>query len=371
MRDPRMLKLAKNLVNYSCRTQPGENVLVEATGIPADFVTALVDEIHLAGGNAFVQINDPKVTRSLVRGASDAQVDLWAELDALRMSRMQAYIGVRGGSNSFEMSDVGKDDLKRYMVGYNEPVHSKIRVPKTKWVVLRYPLPAMAQLAGKSTDAFEEFYFNVCNLDYGKMSRAMDPLVELMNKTDRVRLSGKGLDLTFSIKDIPAIKCAGECNIPDGEVYTAPVKDSVNGVITYNTPSLYQGLSYENIALTFKDGKIVEATANHHEKINEIFNTDDGARYVGEFAIGVNPYINEPMKDTLFDEKIAGSFHFTPGNCYDEAPNGNKSAIHWDLVFIQTPQYGGGEMYFDDVLVRKDGRFVLPQLEMLNPENLK
>ena len=222
-----------------------------------------------------------------------------------------------------------------------------------------------------STDAFEDYYFNVCNLDYSKMSKAMDKLVDLMNKTDKVRLTAKDTDLTFSIKDIPAIKCAGEMNIPDGEVYTAPVKDSINGTITYNTPSLKDGFTYENIKLTFKDGKIIEATANDTEKINKIFDMDEGARYVGEFAIGVNPYILNPMKDTLFDEKIAGSIHFTPGCCYDDAYNGNQSALHWDLVLIQRPEYGGGEIYFDDVLIRKDGLFVIDELKCLNPENLK
>ncbi|WP_312049560.1 aminopeptidase, partial [Exiguobacterium profundum] len=215
------------------------------------------------------------------------------------------------------------------------------------------------------------FYFNVCTLDYGKMDRAMDGLVELMNKTDRVTLKGPGTDLSFSIKDIPAIKCSGQMNIPDGEVFTAPVKDSVNGVITYNTPSPYQGFTFENVKLTFKDGKIVDATANDTERINEVFNTDEGARYVGEFAIGVNPYIQHPMKDILFDEKIDGSFHFTPGQAYDEAYNGNNSSVHWDLVNIQRPDYGGGEIWFDDVLIRKDGRFVIDALLPLNPENLK
>ena len=160
-------------------------------------------------------------------------------------------------------------------------------------------------------------------------------------------------------------------NIPDGEVYTAPVKDSINGTLTYNTPAVFQGFTFENISFRFENGKIVEATANDTERINEVLNTDEGARYIGEFAIGVNPYILKPMKDTLFDEKIMGSFHFTPGNCYEEeAPNGNSSAIHWDLVCIQTPEYGGGEIYFDDVLIRKDGRFVVKELECLNPENL-
>jgi aminopeptidase len=202
------------------------------------------------------------------------------------------------------------------------------------------------------------------------MSKAMDPLVELMENTDRVRITGVGTDLSFSIKGMPAIKCAGEVNIPDGEVFSAPIRDSVNGYITYNTPAEYQGFTYENIRLEFKNGKIVKATANDTERINKVFDTDDGARYVGEFAIGVNPYITKPMKDTLFDEKIMGSIHFTPGSAYDDCDNGNESAIHWDLVFIQTPEFGGGEIWFDDNLIRKDGKFVFESLKVLNPENL-
>ena len=188
----------------------------------------------------------------------------------------------------------------------------------------------MAQLANMSQEAFEEFFFNVCTLDYKKMSRAMDTLVELMNRTDKVHLVGPGTDLKFSIKDIPAVKCDGLRNIPDGEVYTAPVLESMNGVISYNTPSEEQGYTYENIRFEIKKGKIVKATANNDEKINALLDTDEGARYFGEFAIGVNPYVLTPMKDTLFDEKICGSFHLTPGMCYEDAPNGNKSAVHWD-----------------------------------------
>ena len=203
------------------------------------------------------------------------------------------------------------------------------------------------------------------------MIEAVEPLRLLMERTDQVRIVGNGTDLTFSIKGIPAVPCCGEMNIPDGEIYTAPVRDSVNGVLCYNTPSQYQGFVYENICLTFENGKIVNAEANDTRRINKVFDTDEGARYVGEFAIGINPYVLTPMKDTLFDETIMGSFHFTPGNCYDEAPNGNSSAIHWDLVCIQTPEWGGGEIWFDGVLVRKDGRFVLPELQGLNPEELK
>jgi aminopeptidase len=195
----------------------------------------------------------------------------------------------------------------------------------------------------------------------------MDPLVQLLERTDKVQIKGPGTDLTFSIKNIPVIKCDGEKNIPDGEVYTAPVKDSVNGVIRYNTPSPHDGFVFKDMELTFEKGKIIKAVSNDSDRCNAIFDTDDGARYVGEFAFGVNPQIHDAMGDILFDEKIAGSIHFTPGASYDDAFNGNKSAVHWDLVLIQTPAYGGGEIYLDDVLVRKDGLFVIDELKGLNP----
>jgi aminopeptidase len=370
MKDPRIEKLAKNLLNFSVKLQKGENVLIDSKGNNDELVHALVKEAYRIGANPFVWVSHPTITRELAMGANIEQQKLIARLDAELMSNMQAYVGIRGGSNISEFSDVPAEKLEIMSKYYSEEVHGKVRVPKTRWVVMRYPSPSMAQQAGMSTEAFEDYYFNVCNLDYSKMDKALDSLKALMERTDKVRIVGKGTDLEFSIKGIPAVKCAGEMNIPDGEIYTAPVNNSVNGVISYNTPSLRDGFTFENVVLKFKDGRIVEATSNDTERINKIFDIDEGARYVGEFAIGVNPYITVPMKDTLFDEKIAGSFHFTPGSCYDDADNGNQSALHWDLVCIQTPEYGGGEMYFDGVLIRKDGRFVLPELECLNPENL-
>ena len=370
MTDPRLKTLACNLVNYSTRVEPGQRVLIEATGDVSDLVIELVKAVSAAGAKAFVQLNDQRIQREIIRNAEDSLFDDWAKYDTFRMSDMDAYIGVRAGNNTFELSDVPKQKLKQYSVLYSEPVHSKIRVPKTNWVVLRYPNSSMAQLAQTSTEAFEDFYFNVCNLDYKKMSEAMNPLVELMEKTDRVRIIGPGTDLEFSIKDIPVIKCDGHMNIPDGEIYTAPVRDSMNGYISYNTPSMHQGFCYSDIRFTIKDGRIIEATANDTEKVNHVLDTDANSRYFGEFAIGVNPYINAPMLDTLFDEKIAGSIHLTPGMAYDDAFNGNKSALHWDLVLIQTEQYGGGEIYFDGVLVRKNGLFTLDKLQCLNPQNL-
>lgn len=371
MKDPRIDQLAKNLIHYSCKLQPGEKVLIDMFGTEVDLVKALVNEAYEAGGIPFVNLNNHEVSRALLKGASAEQLDLQASWDVARMKAMDAYIGVRAGNNASEHADVPAEKSQLHQIHYNSPVHSKVRVNETKWVVLRYPNHSMAQLANMSTEAFEDFYFQVCNLDYSKMDKAMDSLVELMNKTDQVHIKGPGTDLTFSIKDIPAIKCSGELNIPDGEVYTAPVKDSINGTLTYNTKTKYLGTTFDNITFEFKDGKIINASANETEKINKILDTDEGARFIGEFAIGVNPYILHPMQDTLFDEKIDGSFHFTPGQAYENAYNGNNSSIHWDIVCIQRPEYGGGEIYFDGKLIRKDGRFMIPELEGLNPENLK
>lgn len=370
MKDIRITKLANNLINYSCNLKEGEKVLIEAFGNCLPLVNELIKEAYKAKAIPFVTLKDKEVDRQLLFNATKEQLDMMAKYECNRMKDMDAYIGIRATSNISETSDVPSEKTTLYNKYFSDPVHGKIRVPDTKWVILRYPNYSMAQAANMSTEKFEDFYFDVCNLDYSKMSKAMDILVELMNKTDKVRITGPNTDLSFSIKDIPSIKCSGEMNIPDGEVYTAPVKNSVNGTITYNTPSLQNGFTFEQIKLTFKDGKIVDATANNTEKINEIFDIDEGARYVGEFSFGLNPYILEPMKDTLFDEKITGSLHFTPGASYDDAYNGNESALHWDLVLVQRPEYGGGEIYFDDVLIRKDGLFVLETLKCLNPLNL-
>ena len=371
MKDPRIEKLAKNLINYSVKLKPGEKILIESLGNEVLLTRELIRQAYLAGGIPFVTVKNNELTRVLLMNATKEQMTKIGEFEAIRMREMDAYIGIRIWENINEMSDVPAENMKLYMEYYWKPVHKEIRVCKTKWCILRYPNHSMAQLANMSTEAFEDFFFDVCCLDYQKMSLAMDSLVELMNKTDVVRIKGPGTDLTFSIKGMKAIKCDGEKNIPDGEVYTAPVKDSVNGYITYNVPAVYQGFTFENIRFEFKNGKIVKAIANDSERINKILDTDEGARYIGEFALGVNPYILKPMKDTLFDEKINGSFHFTPGSSYEDCYNGNESAIHWDLVCIQRPEYGGGEIWFDDKLVRKDGRFVIQELDALNEENLK
>jgi len=368
--DSRLEKLAKILVNYSVKVKPGENVLVQDTGVEPAFDRALVKAIHEAGGRAFVSLRDKTLDRALLRDAPPEQVELQARFERERMDEMDCFIGFNAWRNLSSWSDLSGGELDLYNKNIWKKVHIESRLPGTRWVVLRFPTAAMAQMAAMSEEAFEDFFFDVCTMDYARMSKAMDPLVSYLAKTDKVRIVGPGTDLSFSIKGLPPIKCDGSMNIPDGEVYTAPVKGSVNGVIQYNTPSEHEGFTYENIRFEFKDGKIVKATSNDNERLNRVLDTDDGARYVGEFAFGVNPYITRAMKETLFDEKISGSIHFTPGNSYDDCFNGNRSAVHWDLVLIQTPEFGGGEIWLDGRLVRKDGLFVVPELEGLNPKNL-
>lgn len=368
--DPRDKTLADLLVDYSCEIQQGENILIDFEGMESKpLIKEIIRNVYLKGGKPYVNMIDTEITREIMMNCQEDQVKFMNDYQLMQMKGMDAYIAVRGSANASELSDVPPEKLGMYSK-LRSPVLD-YRVDHTKWCILRYPTPSLAQAAGMSQEAFADFFYQVCTLDYKKMSKAMDALVDLMNKTDKVNIKGPGTDLEFSIKGIPAVKCDGKMNIPDGEVYTAPVKDSMNGYITYNTVSMEEGFTYENIRFEIENGKIVKATANDTKRINEHLDTDEGARYFGEFAIGVNPYILEPMKDTLFDEKIAGSFHLTPGMCYEDAPNGNKSAVHWDLVMIQRPEYGGGEIWFDDKLIRKDGIFVLPELEDLNPENLK
>jgi aminopeptidase len=365
MKDKRNEVLAKNLVNYSCRLKAGETIMIEIKGKETlELAKEIIKEATRVGSIPYWYYNDESLQRNWIAGASDKQFKAFSNLHLKIMKSCDAYLGLRGSDNPFDLADISPKQMQKNQLLFYKPVHLVQRVKRTKWCVLRFPNNAMAQLAETSQESFEKFYYDVCCLNYAKMSKAMDPLVRLMKKTDKVRLVAPGTDLSFSIKGIPVVKCDGLRNIPDGEVYTAPVRNSVNGVITYNTPSLHDGLTFNGIRFEFRNGKIVDATCDGlTKKLNEVLDTDPGARYVGEFAIGVNPFIMHPMKDTLFDEKIAGSFHFTPGACYDEAPNGNNSAIHWDLVLIQRKDYGGGEIYFDNKLIRKDGVFTDKKME--------
>jgi len=368
MHDPRCDRLASLLVNFSTRLKPGEKVLIDAFDIPPEMSVALIRAARAAGALPFVQINQARVSREVALSATPEQLDFSSKHELARMKAMDAYIAVRGSENISESSDVPAAQMK-LLACKLKPVLD-YRVKKTRWCVLRWPSPSMAQQAGMSTERFEKFFFDVCTLDYSRMQPGMKALKALMDRTDRIEIKGPGTDLAFSIKDIPAISCGGTHNIPDGEVFTAPVKKSVQGFVTFNAPTIYQGAAFDNIRLEFKDGKVADATGSNTPRLNEILNSDEGARFIGEFSLAFNPHILEPMRDILFDEKIAGSFHFTPGQAYEQADNGNRSQVHWDMVCIQRPEYGGGAIYFDGKLIRKDGLFLPKALQSLNPDRL-
>jgi len=369
MTDPRYSKLAKLLVEYSTALKKGERILLDMIDVPDEFTIELIRAVRAAGALPFVETRHTRVGREMLRGTDEKHAESVRNLELYRMKKMQAYIAIRGSENASENADVPSERMSMYS-RVLRPVLN-YRVNKTRWCVLRWPTPSMAQAAGMSTEAFENLYFDVCTMDYRKMARAMEPLERRMARTDRVHLKAPGTDLKFSIKGIGAKMCKGDRNIPDGEVFSCPVKDSVNGVIQFNTPTLYSGTKFENVRLEFKDGKIIDATANNTKRLNEILDTDAGARYIGEFSLGFNPHILSPMCDILFDEKIAGSLHFTPGQAYEECDNGNRSAVHWDMVLIQRPEWGGGEVWFDGELIRKNGIFLPKDLKPLNPDNLK
>ena len=369
MTDPRFKKLARLLVEYSTALKKGDRILLEMIDVPDEFSIELMRAARAAGATPVIEVRHTRINREILRATNPQHARLVRDLELFRMKKMQAYIAIRGSGNATENADVASDRMALYSRTIR-PVQN-YRVSKTRWCVLRWPSPSMAQAAGMSTEAFEDLYFDVCTMDYRKMARAIVPLQRRMERADRVHLKGAGTDLRFSIKGIGAVACVGLRNIPDGEVFSCPVRDSVNGVIQFNTPTIYSGTKLENIRLEFKDGRVVQATGSQAKKLHEILDTDAGARYVGEFSLGFNPYILNPMCDILFDEKIAGSLHFTPGQAYAECDNGNRSAVHWDMVLIQRPQWGGGEVWFDGELIRQDGLFVPKDLKPLNPARLK
>lgn len=361
--------LAKNLTQFSTALQPGETVLLDICEAPEEMVIQLIESVRECGAIPVLKMRTNKISRVMNKLCDEQALKKQADIALKEMKDMQAYIAIRGGNNIFEHSDIPQDQQKLVAACMKDVLDW--RVGKTKWVILRWPSDGFAQQARMSTESFEKFYFDVCTMDYSRMQEGMKALKGAMKSTDNVHIVGPGTDLHFSIKNIPAIECGGQHNIPDGEVFTAPVKDSVNGILTYNTPTVYNGIAFENISFTFEHGRIVSSDGGKKtNELNTILDSDAGARYIGEFSFGFNPYILHPMCDILFDEKISGSFHFTPGQAYDEADNGNRSQIHWDLVNIQRAEYGGGEIYFDNKLIRKDGLFVVDGLNKLNPEYL-
>lgn len=366
MKDPRIRKMAKQVIEYSVHLQPGEKVLIDIWDEAYDFAEELVGAAQEAGGQPFVNLQSLSLNRRLIMNATEESMEAWYKYENFRMEDMDAYIVVRKNHNNKTYEGIPAEKMRLYNKYYGK-LHYGTRITNTKWCVLRYPNDSFAQSAGMSTQELEDFFFENCCLNYRRMNELAAPLNDLMMRTDQIAIKAPGTDLTFSIKGCCKPPACGIFNIPCGETGMPIIPESANGRISYNLPSFFQNTLFEDISLTLKDGKIVEARSNHTERMNEILDTDPNARRIGEFAMGFNPYITQPINDTLFDEKMAMTMHFTPGN--DSIYN--PSAIHWDIVTSHAREMGGGEIYADGVLIRKDGLFVLDELKQLNPRELK
>ncbi|TNE74001.1 aminopeptidase [bacterium] len=355
-------RLAEQLLSYSAELKAGQNVLIQLNGLNGiSLVRALAKKAREIGANPFINLIDTETQKILAEMGDESYWETITSVEGLPvMQKMDAFVGIRASENIYEQSGVSRKANKAYAEKFLHPVHMEQRVKKTNWVILRYPSPAFAMNAKMSTSAFTEYYYKACLLDYSKLDQAMKPLEELLRKTDEIHLKGNGTDIKLSVKGQNWIPCVGKRNIPDGEIFSSPILDSVNGTITY-APSVYQGKPFEFVTLNVKNGVVQSFDSSNNAALEEILSTDEGAKRFGEFSFGTNPIIEKPMYDILFDEKIYGSNHLTLGQDYDEASNGNKSAIHWDLVCI------GADVYFDGKLVRQGRNWLPDELKGLNP----
>lgn len=357
--------IAKTIITHSLELKKGDYLYITVKGTSQQELGKEIEKVaHEMGIRTSYYFRTTAQQKDFYENCTEEELDDFIEKESKIMRECDG-VALLGENVSSNLSAEARKKADRYFL----EVHEKIRLKK-KWLLTG--APCMEECNGDENlyNEMMETFISSCSIDYEKMSKAQDALVKRLSKADKVRIIAKDTDLSFSIKGLPPVKCIGDRNLPDGEVFTAPVKDSVNGFITYNLPSKRNGFTHNNIRLDFKNGKIINCCSDHTKELIEAFETDEGARYVGEFSFGINPLVNKCFNNILYDEKISGSIHFTPGAAYDECFNGNKSAIHWDLVQSHTPEFGGGEIWLDDELIRKDGRFVVEDLVCLNPENL-
>jgi aminopeptidase len=372
MKDRRLDRLAEIFLTHSLSLEKGDGFLVSASVEALPLVHAIIDLSGRMGVFPVVELNDEEAVRLRTSLFDPADASAMAFLDAsarwdlARWQDLKGRISIRGVGNDSEMSGVPADRM-RLVADRMRPVQDLV-VNQRKWVLFDWPTKGMAQKAGMPFSEFFDYTMAIADLDYARLEADETLLAGYMAKTDTVRIEGPGTDLAFSIRGIPAVCCCGRRNIPDGEVYTAPVAGTAEGHVTYNVPTSYWGRNFRNVRLEFRKGVVTNASCDGDSSaLSGILDSDPGARRLGEFSFGVNNAIREPIGNILFDEKIGGSFHLTPGSAYVRADNGNRSAIHWDLVCIQRADHGGGRIYLDGLLVREDGRFLPDDLQGLNP----
>lgn len=361
-------KVVELLVTHSCNVQRGESVVVECIDIPEFAKKRILDKISSLGAIPILIVKSQAALVEHAKYFTEEDYKVLAEKELSVMKRAKHFMGFKVPDASSGFSDVPSHKIKNLLTHFIKPVHYQYRNKNLNWAYFRFPTSGMARKAGMDDIAFEDYYYSAAFIDYAKLEHAMLPLEALLATTKNIRIKGPGkTDIQFQLSNYGVCKSICRNNVPDGEIFTAPVKDSLRGTIEFNVNSFYYGSFFTNVTLEFQNGKVVKAFANNTKRLNELLDVDEGARYIGEFALGLNENIRKPINDILFDEKMIGSLHFALGNAYPVADNGNKSSIHWDMILDQNKDAGGGSIYFDNKLVRHDGFFVLPELALLNP----
>jgi len=366
--------LAERMANYSLKLEKGERCLIAAGHSAMPLAKAFAEECLKVGAVPIVYFMDEELTRLFLASLPQNDDEILKEAIAtyvdpinLMMDGVESVAVIRSKDTDTPYQGATGKTLLAYQQKFGQLFHRFTN--EKKWVVLDWPTEHQARKANMPYAEFYKFVMDISLVDYAAMYQAALPAKAVLDAADRVHIKGPGTDLRFSKKGINTIIGAAANSYPDGELYTAPVKDSVEGYVTFTVPSIYMGQTFEGIRLEFSRGEIIKATCQGGDAnvLNAIFQTDEGASYIGEFALGINPDVTRPMNDIHYDEKIAGSFHLTPGNCYNDAYNGNRSSIHWDQVCMQDPAHGGGEIWLDGELLRKNGIFVMEEFKALNP----
>jgi len=353
MTDPRAKKAAQILVDHSAKLKKGDYVQIITDPEAKELALEVYKLALQRGAYPKIVVSLPGQSYIYYKYASKEQLSKFPEISYYEIKKTDAVIYIGAPNNTKELTNV---DPKK--ISIRQRVCKKIsdyRVNNTKWILYEYPTEALAQDAEMSLEEFTDFAYNATNVDWKKESKKQDKLKKILDKGKSVRIIGKNTDISFSIAGKKAIKCDGDHNMPDGEVFTEPVKHSINGYITYDFPAIHGGREVDGIRLEFKDGKVVKATATKNEEfLKQMLETDSGSRYVGEFGVGVNYNIKKFIKNTLFDEKIGGTIHLALGNAYQETGGENSSAIHWDMI---KDLRKGGKLYIDGKLVQENGKF--------------
>lgn len=353
MVDPRIKKLADILANYSVKIKKGDIVELSCGPEAKPLVLELSKLILKKGASPLIRTGIEGFGHVYYKYASEESLKKKPVIAMFEAKHVQAWISIGTDYNTKELSEV--DPKKMAIRSKVMKLISDYIVNKDNWVILEYPTNALAQDAEMSLEDFEDFAYNACLADWKKESIRQEKLVKLVDKTKKVRIKSHDTDLTFSIKGKKAIKCCGHRNMPDGEVFTEPVKRSVNGYIAYSFPAIKGGREVDGIRLEFRNGKVIKATAEKNEDyLKTMIKIDEGASYIGEFGMGVNYGIKRFIKQILFDEKIGGTIHLALGRAYKETGGENKSSLHWDMI---KDLRKGGQVFFDDKLVMQNGKW--------------